>query len=333
VADALNKAHNASTAAPAPKSLLGRDTGLDLETAIAGFTGDTSVSIVDENGILRRKVEISFAGGNATVDGVTVPASGFLAQLNSALDPAWGVASFADGRLKIEATEPPPAPLSPTTKMGVVVADPGIPATPSDRGGRGFSHFFGLNDLIRSDRHVFYETGLTGSDPHGFTPGETITFRLTNDAGGREQDIQITVPPGGSMNDLLATLNDGTTGFGYFGLFTLDAKGALSFASTPGRSVNLSVLEDKTARAGSGAGMADLFGLGSARRAARAQSFAVNPAVAKDHGKLAFAQFDTEAATGALALTKGNNRGAFALAEAGEKTLQFQAAGDIRAVT
>jgi flagellar hook-associated protein 1 FlgK len=334
VADALNKAHNASSAAPPPKMLEGRDIGLDLETAISGFTGQTSVSIVDATGVLRRKVDITFNAGSVTLNGTTVGAGDFLSQLNAELDPAWGVASFsADGRLKIEATEPPPAPLPSTTKMGVVVADPPAPAVQSDRGGRGFSHFFGLNDLVRSDRHAFYETGLRPSDPHGFTTGQTVTFRLTNDAGGREQDLQITIPSGGSMDDLLNTLNDGTTGFGYYGRFTLDTKGSLTFASQPGRTLNLSVLQDNTSRAGSGATMSSLFGLGPSLRASRAESFSVNPVVAKDQNKLAFAQFDTTAAVGTLAISKGNNRGAFALAEAGERTFQFQPAGDIGAVS
>jgi flagellar hook-associated protein FlgK len=38
-AERLNAAHNASTSFPAPASLTGRDTGLDMPTAISGFTG------------------------------------------------------------------------------------------------------------------------------------------------------------------------------------------------------------------------------------------------------------------------------------------------------
>ena len=42
--DQINAAHNAAAAYPAPATMTGRDTGLDLPTAISGFTGISNCS-------------------------------------------------------------------------------------------------------------------------------------------------------------------------------------------------------------------------------------------------------------------------------------------------
>ena len=69
------------------------------------------------------------------------------------------------------------------TANGVAIADDAT--TPSNKAGRGFSHYFGLNDLVSSDRPAFYDNGLTAASPHGFTAGETLTFRFTGETGSR----------------------------------------------------------------------------------------------------------------------------------------------------
>ncbi|MDP3299439.1 MAG: flagellar hook-associated protein FlgK, partial [Phenylobacterium sp.] len=51
-ADAINAAHNAASTVPAQTTLTGRNTGLDLPSAIGGFTGATTVAIVDAAGQL-----------------------------------------------------------------------------------------------------------------------------------------------------------------------------------------------------------------------------------------------------------------------------------------
>src|SRR5690606_1961021 len=105
-------------------------------------------------------------------------------------------------------------------------------ANPSDKAGRGFSHFFGLNDVIRSTGISTYDSGLAPTDPHGFTPGDEITFSLA-DANGRPiRDITVAVPAGGTMADLVNALNSTTTGVGFHGQFTLDERGALTFAGS-----------------------------------------------------------------------------------------------------
>ena len=304
LADELNRAHNASSAAPPPNSLTGRNVGQSLETALAGFTGRTSIVITNDQGVALHKVDLDLATMN--------PAT-FLADLNAQLG-ANGSASFVDGRLKIEG--------APGT--GVVVVDD--PAAPTNKGGRGFSHFFGLNDLISSDQPAMYETGMTGASQHGFPAGETITFRFSDAAGAKLRDVQVTVPAGGDMTSLLAALNDPMTGAGRMGTFSLNAAGEMAFTPRPGSGAQLSVLQDRTTQVPSGVSMSALFGLGGAR-ASRADAFSVRADIVRDPALMAFAKADATGALGAAVVGRNDARGARLLAAAGENTTSFSAAG------
>ena len=304
LADELNRAHNASSAAPPPNSLTGRNVGQSLETALQGFTGRTSIVITDGQGVVVQKVDLDLATLN--------PAT-FLADLNAQLG-ANGSASFVDGRLKIEGA----------AGAGVVVVDD--PAAPSNKGGRGFSHFFGLNDLITSEQPTIYETGMTGASQHGFTPGDAITFRFSDVAGAKLRDIEVVVPAGGDMTSLLAALNDPMTGAGRMGTFSLSAAGEMTFTPRPGSGATLSVLQDRTTQVPSGVSMSALFGLGGAR-ASRADAFSIRADIARDPALMAFAQADSAAGVGAAVVSKNDARGARLLASAGENAASFSAAG------
>jgi len=325
-ADQLNAAHNAASAVPAPNSLTGRDVGSTLQTAIGGFTGKTSVAIVDKDGMVTRQVDIDFTAGTMSTDGgVTTtgftPAS-FMASLNSALG-GQGTASFANGKLTLAAT---------TSTSGVAMTDDAT--TPSSKAGKGFSHFFGMNDLVTSSGHPYYETGLKVTDPHGFTPGDTLTLRLADKTGARIRDVTVTVPPAGAdtMQDLLNSLNATTGGVGLFGQFSLDADGAMSFAGTAGNQV--SVVADSTHQGAAGASVSQLFGIGQAQRASRVNSFEVRTDIAANPSKLALAKLDlTLAAAGKPALAIGDGRGAQLLAKAGESVTSFDAVGGAAAGT
>jgi len=304
LADELNLAHNASSAAPPPNSLTGRNVGQSLETALQGFTGRTSIVITDGQGVVVQKVDLDLATLN--------PAT-FLADLNAQLG-ANGSASFVDGRLKIEGA----------AGAGVVVVDD--PAAPSNKGGRGFSHFFGLNDLITSEQPTIYETGMTGASQHGFTPGDAITFRFSDAAGAKLRDIEVAVPAGGDMTSLLAALNDPMTGAGRMGTFSLSAAGEMTFTPRPGSGATLSVLQDRTTQVPSGVSMSELFGLGGAR-ASRADAFSIRADIARDPALMAFAQADVAAGVGAAVVSRNDARGARLLASAGENAASFSAAG------
>jgi flagellar hook-associated protein 1 FlgK len=315
--DELNRAHNAASAVPAPASLTGRDTGMDLSTAIGGFSGRTSVVIVDSAGVVSRQVDIDFDAGTMSIDGgVTTtgftPAS-FMATLNGQLG-GQGTASFANGALTLSANG----------GAGVAVVDPAT--TPSERAGKGFSHFFGLNDLVASSGYPYYETGLTPTDPHGFTAGDTMTLRVAGKDGTRIRDVTVAVPAGGTMQDLLNALNASAGGVGLYGQFTLDADGALSFGGTSGQTV--SVVNDDTSRGPGGPSVSELFGVGHAQRAARVTSFEVRSDIAASPTRLALATFDpAQAALGRPALAIGDGRGAQRLAAAGEAITRFDAVG------
>lgn len=314
-ADAINAAHNASTTVPAQASLTGRNTGLDLPTAISGFTGATTVAIVDATGQLTRRVDIDFTASTMSVDGgpaaAFTPAS-FLVDLNGALG-ATGSATFTNGALSLSAT------------AGGVAIDEGT----SKKAGRAFSHFFGLNDIVRSGGFTNYDTGLSGTSAHGFTPGDQITIRLAQGDGKPIRDVPVTVPAGATMNDLVAALNNNATGVGLYGAYALDANGALTFTGSAPYYATTSIVQDNTARGVGGPSISALFGLGVVERTGRANRLAVDSAYITDPMKIGLAKLDLGVPAGQPVLTPGDGRGALALASAGELVSRFGAAGSL----
>ena len=318
----INQAHNASTAVPPPTTLTGRNTGLDLPTAISGFTGKTTVAVVDSTGVLQKRIDVDFDAGTMTVNGGSTLAfdpTTFLSTLNTALGTN-GSASFSNGVLSISATG----------TNGVAIADD--PTTPSQKAGSGFSQFFGLNDLITSSGMPDPATGLTGTDPNGFNAGGLLTIQLTDASGNPLRNAAITPPVGGDMNSLIAALNDPHTGVGLYGAFSLDADGRLSFApSQPGVSIN--VISDTTQRGAGGPSLTSLFGLNPSVTNNIASTFQVRPDIAANSAKLSFAQLNLSAGVGQSVLSVGDATGANLLANAGNTATTFQPAGGFGALT
>lgn len=314
VADELNRAHNANSAVPAPTSLTGRNVGQSFESAIAGFSGQTTVAVTNAAGVVQAQADIVFSGATMTVNGAAATPATFLGVLNAQLGGA-ATASFVDGKLSLTAAG----------ANGVAVADD--PTSPSAKAGRGFSHYFGLNDLVSTDRPAFYDNGLTAASPHGFTAGETMKFRFTGETGSRLRDLEVAVPAGGTVGDLVAALNDSATGIGRFGSFSLAADGSLAFTGYGNPPPTLSVLEDRTTQVPSGVSVTELFGIGGGVRASRADGFALRSDIRQSPSRLALAQLNPAAAVGSQALSTGDGRGALALADAGERAANFQPAG------
>jgi flagellar hook-associated protein 1 len=309
-ADALNKAHNASSASPPPARLAGRSTGLDAATAFAGFTGRTTIAVLDASGRITRKVDVDFSAGTLSMNGGAATAfapGGFVSALDAALDPA-GDASFTGGVLTLDARS-----------GGIAVTDD--PASPSAKAGRGFSHFFGLNDLVRASSPTLYETGLRTSDPHGFTG--SITLRLSGASGAALREVSVAAPPGGTMGDLLAALNAPGSGVGLYGGFSLDGQGRLAFTPTTQPPAQLSVPRDDTTSAVGGASLSRVFGVGGAAREDRASVFSLRSDIASDPTRLALAQADLSGAPGSTALSAGDGRGGRLLADAGQAIRSF----------
>lgn len=314
LADELNRAHNANSSVPAPTVLNGRNTGQALETALAGFTGKTTITAVDGTGVVQASAEIVFSGATMTVNGVSADPTTFLSVLNAQLGGA-ATASFADGVLRLDGAG----------GNGVAVADDAT--TPSAKGGRGFSHWFGLNDLVTTTTPTFYETGLTLASPHGFDPGESLTFRFSGESGSRMRDVTVAVPAGtGTMGELLTALNDPVSGVGRYGAFSLDAAGKLSFKAYDASAQTMSVIKDGTTQNPSGLSMSELFGLG-ATGATRAGAYTVRGDIQQDPGKLALAQLNLSATAGTPALSKNDGRGGLLLGDVGKRNVAFGAAG------
>jgi flagellar hook-associated protein 1 FlgK len=317
--DQLNAAHNASSSVPAPGSLTGRNTGLDLPTAVSGFTGKSTVAIVGADGVVQRKVQIDFDNMQLSVDG-GAPSAFTAANFQTSLDTAlsgFGDVNFNNGALSIAA------------QNGAGVA---IDEGTSDKAGKAFSHFFGLNDLVRSNGYTNYDTGLKGTDTSGFTVGGKITLRIAQPDGKPIRDVTVTVP-GGDMNALVASLNNSSTGVGLYGQFKLDADGALTFAGAAPTNATMSVVQDNTQRGVGGPSISELFGLGTAQRSARAGAYSVDQAIDSDPMRLALAKLDLSVAAGQPALRAGDGQGAMALANAGETATDFKAAGSLGDVT
>jgi flagellar hook-associated protein 1 FlgK len=319
-AEDLNRASNAASSVPAPSSLTGKDTGLDANTAFANFTGKTTIAITNAAGAIVQRVDVDFGAGTMTVNGAAGPTftnTNFLTQLNTALGGA-ATGTFTNGQLSLNTA---------VSTNGVAIVDDAT--TPSTKAGKGFSQFFGLNDIIRSDGYSPYETGMVAGDPSGFTPGQTITLRLTDSEGSRVRDIQVAIPTGtGTMQETIDALNSRNSGIGLYGAFALGAKGELSFTPNGATPVSLSVVEDTTQRGVGGPSLSQLFGVGMSERSTRGGLFKVDPAMDADPSKLPFAKLDLTVAAGVPALATGDGRGALALAKAGDVTAAFATAGD-----
>ena len=314
LADELNRAHNANSSVPAPTTLTGRNTGQSLENALTGFTGTTTITAVDAAGVVQASADIVFSGATMTINGVAADPTTFLTVLNAQMGGA-ATASFSEGKLQ----------LTGLGGNGVAIADDAT--SPSDKGGRGFSHWFGLNDLVSTTTPTFYETGLTLASQHGFDAGESLTFRIAGGSGSRERDITVAMPAGtGTVGEMLSALNDPVMGVGRYGSFSLDASGKLAFKAYDPASTTMSVVTDGTTQDPSGLSMSQIFGLGGTG-ATSAGAYSVRSDIQQDPGKLALAQLNLSAAAGTPALSKNDGRGGLLLGDAGKRNVAFGAAG------
>jgi flagellar hook-associated protein 1 len=324
--DALNAAHNQNTALPPIARATGVDTGL-LASDLLGFKGKTTIAIVDAGGVMKRKIDIDFDAGTLSVDGGASSSLGappgptigsFETALNTALG-TMGTAKFAGGKLELVAAAPVPAS-APATGFAFDEPDTGGSA----RGTKAFAHFFGLNDLVRSGTPPSFATGLNASDNHGFPVGETMSFSLVGPNGASLLKRDITVPAG-TISDMMNALNDVGTGLGLYGGFSLDPKGQMKWTPAPGQGeVRLDVAKDVGPRGDTTRGFAQVFGISATARETRATSLSINPAIAADPRKLAFARADlTGVSVGQVGVGLADSRGAQALFDVSRARLEF----------
>ena len=332
LADVMNAVHNENASSPAVSSMTGRQTGL-LGSDALNFSGSATVAIVDSGGVLRDRLTIDFDAQTITSEAPanTVSFAGggsiddFVDALNTALgaETPSGSASFSGGVLSLNISG----------QGGLVVQQDD--ADPALRAGRGFSHFFGLNDLVSRPTPLFFENGVSGSDLHGFADDGAISYEV-RDTQGRfiaSRSISITgslSAPGATWNDMLGALNATGTGLGEYGVFSLNsATGQISFA--PNAAFKVELVNDTTQRGSTGVAFSALHGLDSAATAGRATEVGVNAQIANNANRLAVGRPDISVALGVKVIESGDNRGANALAAARNTVQSFGAAGVLSA--
>ena len=317
---AYNAQHNANAAFPPPSSLQGRNTGL-LSSDALNFTGKTTIAVTDTSGNLVSRVDVDFDAGTLSVDGGAASSfgatvGGFASALNTALGSN-GSASFANGVLSLSANG----------GNGLAIKDDA--AVPANRGGSGFSQFFGLNDLFRSATPSILSTGLSAGDSSGFAAGGTMSLVLKNPDGGVVRQANVTVTAAMTVGDVVSALN---TAMGGTCSFALNADGSLTTTSADPANT-LVVASDSTTRGTTGMSFSALFGLGAQQAMNFAAGFAVNPAIGANPQQLAFAQAKIDSATvaGDSVVGHGDSNGALALQNLSTAIQSFSAAGGIAA--
>lgn len=336
--DALNAVHAENSAAPAPTQLTGRNTGL-LASDMLNFSGTAVIGIINPDQELHNRLTIDFDAGTITSAspatsytfvnriGSVVGAVGvsFTEALNTALAANMGgSASFAEGRLTLTGGA-----------AGLVVQQD--QADPSSREGRGFSHFFGLGDLVRRDTPSFFEVGAAATDLHGLQAGGDMTFRITDGLGRNVGERTIAISgalagPTSTWSDLVTALNAPTSGLAGYATAAFNAA-AGRIEITPLAGFTATLTSDSTRRGDTNISAASLFGLTYAARGSRASELSVRPDIAADTSKLALGKPDLSATLGERVVEKGDNRGATALAAVKDRNVSIAQSGVMSAQT
>lgn len=289
LAESLNAASNAGTTMPPPATLEGRPSGL-VGADRLGFTGTAVFAVVGTDGTLITKTNVDFSalGAGATVDDA-------IAAINAGLG-GQGTASMVNGKLSITATAP---------GTGIAVAQD--PTNPSNRAGVGFSQYFGLNDIVRSETSSLVPSGLNAGDPHGFGPGETAEIVLRDASGRALTSYTLTGAAGSTYGDLVTELNGSP--LGGFGSFALDNRGRIQFQPTVATTgATISIPSDSTNRLGTGSSFSSLSGLtGQASGLGGAQ---VRPDMLASASHLPLALLQLNVAVGEKAIGAGDTRNA-----------------------
>ena len=324
----INAAHNDSSTVPAPNSLTGTQIGMALPTAIAGFSGKTTVAITNSAGVMQQRLDIDFGAGQINItdnSGATSTVSftpaNFLTTLNAALGTE-GSATFNNGQLSISAAN---------ASDGVAIADD--PNTPSSNAGQNFGQFFGLNNLIQSSGYANVNGSLGAGSPSTFAPGGNLSLELVDTSGAAVRQINLTIPPGPgtTIGDLINSLN---STIGSYGSFALDAQGHLAFSPTKAYAGStVSVITDNTTNSSGGSSLSAMLGIGSGSQAALTGSFSIRSDIAADPSLMSLAQLDlSQTVNGQPALAVGDGRGALAMASSGASTVTFSAAGALKSL-
>lgn len=305
LAETLNRVSNANTTVPAPQNLTGRVTGL-LGSDLHGFKGAATFAVTAKDGTMVNKVTVDFSDTTLVTinDVVSRINAGLGSDASAAIDPTTGV-------LKFTATN---------SANGVAIAQ--VDGNPSDRGGVGFSQFFGMNDLIRSDSSSLVPSGFKqdGSDPHGFQTGQSAQIVLRDASGLALTSYTLQPQTGQNFGAIISDLNGSP--LSEFGSFRIDDRGRVRFdPKTAVSGAVLSVSADSTNRSGTGRTFSSLMGLSGLNAGLNVAE--VRSDIAADSSKMPLAKLNATAAIGAKALGSGDTRGATAFVNELQKTIDL----------
>ena len=330
--DQINVIHNANTAVPPSSSLSGRNTGL-ISGDATNFTGVVTLATTNASNNFVNRTVIDFINGTVNTNGGGASATTLttLGDVVTAVNTALGAntMSLTAGTLKFTA---------PTGSTGVsILQDATSPALRADR---GFSHFFGLNDLLTADREAHFETGLAATISHNLGAGGTTTIQLRDSKNTIAKTFDLTVTNinlrGTTFQSVLDELN-ATANLGNFGTFALGTTGARTFTPASAFSdFQPVVTSDTTNRGSTGLSLENLFGIGPKHLADAADDVTVVSTIKNDPSKIALARLDTSATAVAgtvPALTVGDATGAVALQGLQDTVVSFSAAGNLSATS
>ncbi len=325
VIDQYNAAHNDNASVPPPTILVGRNIGT-VATDPHGFTGVTTFATLDADNMLLNRATVDFNSNTISLNGGAPTALGgnTIADVMQAVNTALGAGTLVlnGGAMTYQA---------PAGAAGIAILQDAT--DPSQRGGRGFSHFFGLNDLMSARVPAHFDTGFIAGQLHGFGSAGTTTvqFRGPNNQVVREATIDFTAI-GPQFGDVVTQLN---TSFNGLATFALDADGALTVTPGAGYSdYKMAVTDDTTDRNGSGVSFSELFGLGDRFSMDKAFGVTVRADILDDPINLALAKLDlsADAISGDVpALSIGDNRGVVTLQDVASAAVAVGAAGDLSA--
>ncbi|MAG97449.1 MAG: flagellar hook-associated protein FlgK [Alphaproteobacteria bacterium] len=294
--DQINAVHNNNATIPAPTTLTGRNTGL-LTTDAHGFTGKVTLATMDSSSNYVNSIVVDFTNSTVATNGgpasaVTLTSiANVVTEVNSALGA--GTLNFSNGALTFAA---------PTGASGVASLQD--TTSPALRAGRGFSHFFGLNDLMEANTEPHFDTGLLATAGHGMATGGTVTLELRNAQNDVVKTATFTIvatvsdatkeiDDAGSFDDIF-TLLENTANFGkQISNVTMDSNGAFSVSMISGfETYKLVSVSDSTNRGGTGVAFSGLLGVGDRYRAEAAKDVTVRSDIKSDPFDMALARLD-----------------------------------------
>ncbi len=306
--DEVNRVSNQFTAVPPPAQLVGNTVPL-AGTNAANFTGEIEVTVVNAaNAVVASSGPIDLSTA-ATIDDI-------VGLINAAVGSP--VASFTGGQFTLDA--------SAAGGSGSAVTDGALFATPapSDRGGRGFSQFFGLNDLVDASTDGIFQNGVTAADAINADPGSVVTIEVVD--GSNRVLTTVTVdlnnPATDTYGEVQATLN---TSLMAFGSVTLTPQGQLLFQ--PSQDVQVRVSGDSSNLNGTGLTFSQFTGIAGSATAETALDVSVAERFQQNADLLALGQVDLTAGVGAVALGAGDQRGVLALQALATQNINFDASG------